>query len=282
MRIIHSVKEMQETADDLRKEKRIGFVPTMGYLHEGHLSLVQKARELADSVVVSIFVNPIQFGPQEDLSRYPRDFERDKQLLEGEGTDIIFFPTAEEMYPSRYSTYVEVKGLSNRLCGLKREGHFLGVATVVAKLINAVKPTVAIFGQKDFQQLKVIERMVRDLNMDVEIVGCPTFREKDGLAMSSRNTYLTAEERQKALLLSKSIERVKDLFQEGVRKVFVLREEAAKVLSSTPGIEVEYVSICDPETLDDIDHIDKSALYALAVRIGKTRLIDNVLLTENT
>ena len=219
MKIIRTVKEMQETSDTFRKEgKTIGFVPTMGYLHEGHLALVRKARELADVVVASIFVNPIQFGPKEDLTRYPRDFERDRALLEQELTDALYFPDVPEMYPQGYSTYVEVKELEDHLCGLSRKGHFGGVATVVAKLFNAVKPHFAVFGQKDYQQLKVIQRMVKDLNMDIEIIGYPTVREEGGLAMSSRNAYLSADEREKALLIHASMKKVEELFRGGERK----------------------------------------------------------------
>ncbi|MDD5245388.1 MAG: pantoate--beta-alanine ligase, partial [Syntrophorhabdaceae bacterium] len=195
MKTITTVKEMQAVSDQLRKDKKIAFVPTMGYLHEGHLALVRKARELGDIVAASIFVNPTQFGPKEDLAKYPRNFDRDAQLLDREKTDIIFYPDAREMYPEGYSTYIEVRKLQDHLCGKTRAGHFTGVATVVAKLFNIVKPHFAIFGQKDYQQLKVIERMVRDLNMDIEIVPYPTVRESDGLAMSSRNTYLSPEER---------------------------------------------------------------------------------------
>lgn len=280
MKIIESVKEMQEVAEDLRTTKKIGFVPTMGYLHEGHLALVKKARDLAQIVVASIFVNPIQFGPNEDFARYPRDFDRDRKLLEQEGTDIIFCPTAVEMYPEHYSTYIQVRGLENHLCGLSREGHFIGVATVVAKLFNCVKPHVAVFGQKDYQQLKVIQRMVRDLNMDLEVIGSPTVREKDGLAMSSRNTYLSPEERQRSLAVYRSVRRVEDLYREGTRDAAELKRQATEILTSAGGIDIEYVSISDAETLDELDEISGGAVYAVAVRCGKTRLIDNTILAE--
>jgi pantoate--beta-alanine ligase len=282
MRVIATVKAMQQTAEGLRKEKRVALVPTMGYLHEGHLSLVRQARDAADIVVASIFVNPIQFGPKEDLSRYPRDFERDAALLQQQKTDIIFCPDADEMYPPGYSTYIQVRGLEDHLCGLTREGHFTGVATVVAKLFNAVKPHLALFGQKDYQQLKVIERMVRDLNMDIEIIGCPTVREKDGLAMSSRNTYLSAPEREKALLLSVALNRVGELFGQGERSASVLKKEAGRVLTSEGGVDVEYVTICDAETLEDVKRIDRKAVLAIAARVGRTRLIDNTVLTDNS
>ena len=281
MRIIRTVKEMQEASDVFRKEgKKIGFVPTMGYLHEGHLALARKARELADVAVASIFVNPIQFGPKEDLARYPRDFERDRALLERELTDVIYFPDAAEMYPQGYSTYVEVRELPDHLCGLSRKDHFGGVATVVAKLFNAVKPHLAIFGQKDYQQLKVIQRMVRDLNMDIEIIGYPTVREEEGLAMSSRNAYLSADEREKALLIQASMKRVEKLFKEGERKARVLEGEARRVLTSKDGIDIEYVTLCDPETFHGLEEVGTSALLAIAAKVGKTRLIDNTVLTE--
>jgi len=280
MKIVNSVSEMQKLSDELRKTGRIGFVPTMGYLHDGHLSLVKKARELGDITVVSIFVNPIQFGPQEDLAKYPRDFKRDAALLEKEKTDIIFHPFTEEMYSHDFSTFVEVKELQDHLCGKTRIGHFLGVATVVAKLFNIVKPHFAVFGQKDFQQLLVIQKMVRDLNMDIEIIGHPTIREKDGLAMSSRNTYLSKAEREKALLISASLKKAEKLFLEGERNAAVLRQEVESILHQKEGINIEYVNICDTRTLQDVDTIRSAAVLAIACRIGKTRLIDNTILTE--
>ncbi|MDD3978353.1 MAG: pantoate--beta-alanine ligase [Methanomicrobium sp.] len=280
MRIIKTVKEMQEVADELRKDKKIGFVPTMGYLHEGHLALVKKAREISDVVIASIFVNPTQFGPSEDLARYPRDFERDRKLLEQEKTDIIFSPDVNEMYPLEYSTYVQVRGLEDYLCGRTRTGHFIGVATVVAKLFNIVKPHFSVFGQKDYQQLKIIERMVRDLNMDLEIVPYPTVREPDGLAMSSRNTYLSPDEREKALLIYAAMKRVESLFKCGERDLSVLVKVVKQILSSKEGIEIEYITLSDAETLVEIEKIEKKAVLAIACRIGRTRLIDNTILTE--
>jgi len=271
---------MQRTADELRKNKTIGFVPTMGYLHEGHLALVRAARKLADVAVVSIFVNPIQFGPSEDLSRYPRDFDRDAKLLEQENTDIIFYPDDGEMYEKNFSTYVEVKKLENHLCGKSRIGHFTGVATVVTKLFNIVKPHYAVFGQKDYQQLMVIERMVRDLSQDVEIVPHPTVREPDGLAMSSRNSYLSADERRKALLISASLRHAEELFRTGVRDAGTIRAAVDATLHNEDGIDVEYIDICDATTLEDIPVMNKKAVLAIACRIGKTRLIDNTILTE--
>ncbi|MBA4419252.1 MAG: pantoate--beta-alanine ligase [Syntrophus sp. (in: bacteria)] len=280
MRVVKTVREMQALSETLRKEKRIGFVPTMGYLHEGHLALVRKAREISDIVVVSIFVNPMQFGPAEDLSRYPRDFERDAQLLETEKTDIIFFPEAGDVYPEGYSTQVEVKGLEDYLCGKTRTGHFVGVATVVNKLFNIVKPHYAVFGQKDYQQLKIIEKMVRDLNMDLEVVPYPTIREAGGLAMSSRNTYLSPEEREKALLIYASMKKAEELFVRGERNASIIREEVRKVLSLKEGINIEYISISHADTLKELEEIPGKALLAIACRVGKTRLIDNTTLME--
>jgi pantoate--beta-alanine ligase len=280
MRIITSVNEMQAIAEDLRKSQIIGFVPTMGYLHEGHLALVRKARSTGDVVVVSIFVNPTQFGPTEDLARYPRDFERDRALLEKEKTDIIFLPDRDEVYPPRYSTYVQVKDLEDHLCGKVRQGHFVGVATVVAKLFLMVKPNFAVFGQKDYQQLKIIERMVRDLNMDVRIVAHHTVREPDGLAMSSRNSYLTADERKRALAIHASLGRAEEVFRSGERDAATLKKAVIEVLTSGGGLDVEYVNICDAETLEDIAKVAGKALLAIACRVGVTRLIDNTILME--
>jgi len=281
MKIIKTVKEMQGWSDGIRGTRRIGIVPTMGYLHEGHLSLVRKARELGDVTVVSVFVNPMQFGPEEDLVTYPRDFNRDSEMLEKEKTDIIFYPEAQDMYPQRYTTIIQVRGLEDHLCGKTRIGHFIGVATVVAKLFNIVKPHFAVFGQKDYQQLKIIERMTKDLNMDVKIVPCPTVREQDGLAMSSRNTYLSQEERKKALLIYKSIGTVETLFRQGEHHAPTLIEKAKEILGSEAGMDIEYVSICDKDTLEDIDEIKESALLAIACRVGRTRLIDNTILMED-
>lgn len=280
MKIVNSITEMQHLSDEIRKNKRIGFVPTMGYLHEGHLALVRKAKELGDVTIASIFVNPIQFGPKEDLAKYPRDLERDSALLEKEKTDIIFHPQAEDMYLPDFSTYVEVKRLQDFLCGKTRAGHFIGVATVVTKLFNIVKPHFAVFGRKDFQQLVVIEKMVRDLNMDIEIIGHPTVREKDGLAMSSRNTYLSETERKKALLISASLRKAERLFLEGERKSASLRSEVEAVLHQEEGIDIEYIDICDARTLEELGVIKGRAVLAIACRIGRTRLIDNIILSE--
>jgi len=279
MEIIRKVKEMQEISDRLRHEgKKIGFVPTMGYLHEGHLSLVRKARVLSDAVVVSIFVNPTQFGPGEDFERYPRDEEGDKVKLEAEDVDFLFIPEAGEMYPSGYQTHVEVTEVSKGLCGDFRPGHFRGVATVVAKLFNIVKPQVAVFGEKDYQQLLVIKRMVRDLNFDIEILSGTLIREEDGLAMSSRNAYLSPEGRQKALSLYRSLLKGKELYETGEKDASVLVKAVQESVESTAGIVLQYVEIRDAETLDRIERVGKPSVIAVAALIDSVRLIDNMIL----
>lgn len=279
MEIITDIPSMKARAEELRaRGKRIGFVPTMGYFHEGHLALMRKARELSDVVVVSIFVNPIQFGPQEDFARYPRDLERDRRLAQAQGVDILFVPSAEEMYPPGFQTYVEVTELSRPLCGARRPGHFRGVCTVVLKLFHIVKPHLAVFGEKDYQQLKVIQRMVRDLDLEVEIVPHPTVREPDGLAMSSRNVYLRPEEREAALSLYRALELARKRVAEGVRETRVLRREIEEFIRSHPYTRIDYVEFRDPETLEERERIDRATLLALAVFVGKARLIDNTIL----
>jgi len=279
MEIIKEIEVMNKKAEEWRKNgKIIAFVPTMGYFHEGHLSLFRIARKKGDILVVSIFVNPIQFGPTEDFKSYPRDLERDKSLAEKEKVDVLFVPSEKDMYPEGYQTFVEVTKLTNHLCGLSRPGHFKGVTTVVAKLFNIVKPHIAFFGFKDYQQYLVIKRMVKDLNFSIEIVGCPIVREPDGLAMSSRNTYLTPEQRKSALSLFKGLKLAQEMIDKGERNVKVIINAVSKLIESHPYTEIDYVKICDPETLEDLDKIDKKALLALAVKIGKARLIDNTLL----
>jgi pantoate--beta-alanine ligase len=279
MEVIESVARMQSRAEELRLEGRtIGFVPTMGFLHEGHLELMRVARRLAEKVIVSIFVNPTQFGPNEDFEKYPRDREGDLAKVESVPVDIAFLPTVSEMYPEGARTTVSVKGLTEHLCGLSRPGHFDGVTTVVAKLFNITKPHVAVFGQKDYQQLAVISRMVADLNMDLEIVGVPTVREQDGLAMSSRNAYLSKEERLSALCLKKALDRAASLFASGERDPKRLRLEMEGIIRAHPFTDIDYVSVCDPVTLEELNEPKATALAALAVRVGKTRLIDNCLL----
>lgn len=281
MIVVEKIIEMKKISESVRKEKRVGFVPTMGFLHDGHLSLVRKSKEMTDFTVVSIFVNPTQFGPNEDYERYPRDIARDKALLEKEGIDVLFFPKVEEMYPKGYKTFVRVIQMEDYLCGRVRKGHFQGVATVVTKLFNIVKPHLAFFGMKDYQQLKIIETMVRDLNMDVEIVPCPTVREEDGLAMSSRNSYLKPEERKKATNIYKALMRGRELFVNGERDSAKILKEVKEFLSKVEGLEIEYANIVHPETLEDVEKIADSAVLATAVRIGSTRLIDNVILKED-
>lgn len=271
---------MQTLADRVRTEgKKIGLVPTMGYLHEGHLSLLRAARKGSHLVVMSLFVNPAQFGPNEDYQTYPRDFERDCALAGSEGTDIIFTPTATDMYPKGYTTWVEVAGLSDKLCGRSRPGHFRGVATIVTKLFNIVKPHKAFFGQKDAQQTVIIQRMVQDLNIDVEIEVLPTVREADGLALSSRNVYLTEQERQAALILSRALEVAKKLIQHGERTSAIILSKMKELISQEPLVGVDYVAITDLSTLEDLEKIDSEALIALAAKIGKTRLIDNCIVS---
>ncbi len=277
MRVIKSVKEMQAISRSyFRTGKEVGFVPTMGYLHEGHLSLVRRAREENDIVVVSIFVNPTQFGPNEDYERYPRDEARDRELLKAEGVDYLFLPSVEEMYPKGYSTFVEVEGLTEGLCGARRPGHFRGVVTVVTKLLNIVQPTRAYFGEKDYQQLQVIKRLVKDLNIPVEIVGCPIVREKDGLAMSSRNTYLSSEERESALSLYRGLKLAEELFEKGERNPEVIKERVREYILSHPHVKkIDYVEIVDPESLKPVNEVKEGDVIALAVFVGNTRLIDN-------
>jgi len=269
---------MQELCLALRASgKSIGFVPTMGYFHEGHLSLMRRAREENDIVVVSIFVNPLQFGPGEDFERYPRDEERDLRLAGDVGVDYAFIPAVEDFYPEDFSTYVEVTGITDGLCGRHRPGHFRGVTTVVAKLFNVVQPTRAYFGKKDYQQLKVIERMVRDLNMPIEIVPCPTVREPDGLAMSSRNEYLSQQERESALSLYRSLKLAEQMVKSGERNPETLIRAMRDLIESQPHVrKIDYIEVVDPETLEPLEEIKGRALIALAVWVGRARLIDNL------
>ncbi|MBN1827977.1 MAG: pantoate--beta-alanine ligase [Deltaproteobacteria bacterium] len=281
MEIIAVAREMQRRSDLKRmKGKRIAFVPTMGYLHEGHLNLMREGRSISDDLVVSIFVNPTQFGPNEDLAKYPRDFERDRRLCESVGVDVIFTPSPEEMYPLLFQTYVSVEGVTKNLCGLSRPGHFRGVATVCAKLFNIVKPHAAVFGKKDFQQFVTIRRMAEDLNLDVEIVGMTTTREPDGLAMSSRNTYLKTEERKSALSLYRSLLLAQDLYDKGERRAAVIIDRVAAFIESHPATAIDYVKICDAAAMEDIEFIDGDGVIALAVKVGATRLIDNHVFGE--
>ncbi len=277
--IIESVNEMQQCADELRRRgKRIAFVPTMGFLHEGHLSLMRAGRQLADTLVVSIFVNPAQFGPGEDFDTYPRDLDRDLDLCRREKVDVVFTPSRPEMYPEYYQTSVQLATLPKHLCGLSRPVFFTGVATVVAKLFNMVKPHIAVFGEKDYQQLLVIRRMVKDLNMDIEIVGSPLIREPDGLAMSSRNNYLTAQQRPAALSLNEALTNAHQMIDSGTRESTPIVSAAQKIIDTHAENEIDYISICDLLTLEGVETIDRPVLMALAVRVGGIRLIDNSIL----
>jgi len=282
MRIIRNIAEMTGWSQAERQRgHRIAFVPTMGALHEGHLSLVRDAGMRADRVVVSIFVNPTQFAPAEDFAAYPRNFARDKALLKAETIDVLFHPAAEDIYPPGNQTYVEVKQLGNVLCGAQRPGHFQGVATVVTKLFNVIRPDVAIFGEKDYQQLQVIRRLVRDLLMDIEIVGHPIVRESDGVAMSSRNAYLNVEQRKAARCLSRSLQRAECLVCQGQAAAKTIVEAVVAELHDEPLAVLDYVAICDVETLEPLEQIHDSALLALAVTIGTARLIDNKILLRS-
>jgi len=272
-----------ESIEDLRMERKglaypVGFVPTMGYLHEGHLSLVHRARVECGSVIVSIYVNPTQFGPWEDLAKYPRDLQRDLRLLEAEGVDLIWTPSDETMYPDGYQTWVEVEKITKVLEGAIREGHFRGVATVVSKLFNATLPEKAYFGQKDAQQAVVIRRMTRDLNFPIEIVVCPTVREPDGLAMSSRNIYLNPEERKAAVILSQGLLKAVEAFKNGEDEAAQLRKAVIETIASESKVNVQYISCADPDTLQEQEGKVNRALISLAAMVGKTRLIDNVIL----
>jgi len=274
MDVVRTISEMRALRRSLNGT--VGFVPTMGYLHRGHLALVKQARQENSTVVASIYVNPTQFGPEEDFAAYPRDLDRDLSLLQGEGTDIVFVPSDGEMYPARFCTWVNVDKVTDRLEGAFRPGHFKGVATVVAKLFNIVEPTRAYFGQKDAQQVVIIKRMVADLNMNVEVVVVPTVRESDGLAMSSRNIYLNPEERKAATILFKALTLAQQLRRAGEKDAGKIRDRMALLIQKEPLAQIDYVSIADSETLEELSRIDRPAVASLAVRIGKTRLIDNM------
>jgi pantoate--beta-alanine ligase len=296
LKLAHTIREMRAFSRDTRRRgARLGLVPTMGALHEGHLSLVRAAKAKSDVVAVSIFVNPTQFGPNEDLTRYPRNLESDCAMLEREGVDLVFAPSAEEMYPRETApllakdarngapsgsgvTWVTVEGLSDRLCGKSRPGHFRGVATVVAKLLNIVEPDLAFFGQKDAAQVAVIKRMVRDLNIPVAIEVCPIVRESDGLALSSRNAYLSPDDRKMALVLHASLQRAQKLFDDGERDAAKIASEAKKAFVWQPATRLDYFEIVDPDDLLPVETINKQSLVAVAAFVGDTRLIDNILL----
>jgi len=276
MKIIRSIDEMATWSNNVRRSgKSLALVPTMGFFHEGHLSLMRLASQQADFVVVSLFVNPTQFGPQEDLSRYPRDFDRDAELARNEKIDVLFIPSVEEMYSANHQTEVQVLHLTDGLCGKSRPGHFNGVTTVVAKFFNIILPHCAIFGEKDYQQLVVIRRMVRDLNYDIKIVAHPIVRDRDGLAMSSRNSYLSQTERQSALCLCRSLQLARERVSAGVIDARRLIELIASHLSSYDQVTIEYISLVDQESLNEIDTVDEDSVLALAVKVGDIRLIDN-------
>jgi pantoate--beta-alanine ligase len=278
MKVINKINQMKKYVERAKKTgKTIGFVPTMGYLHEGHLSLMRRARKENDLLIVSIFVNPAQFGEGEDYNEYPRDLKRDKKLAREVGTDVIFAPSVREMYPRGYSTFVQEEKLSGHLCGLSRPLFFRGVTTVVTKLFNIVGPTRAYFGEKDSQQLLIIKRMVKDLNLNVKIVSLPLIREKDGLALSSRNFYLNSKERSSSLILYKSLEKARKLIESGERNSRKIISQMEKMIREEKLTKIDYLKICDPETLEDVQRIKGRTLIALALWIGKTRLIDNMI-----
>jgi pantoate--beta-alanine ligase len=281
MKICSTIPEVRAACRAVRASgKRLGLVPTMGALHEGHLSLVRAAKAQCDAVAVSIFVNPTQFGPKEDLAKYPHPFDRDCQLLEKEDAEIVFAPPVEEIYPNSNGqvTWVLVEGLSERLDGRSRPGHFRGVTTIVSKLFHMLEPEAAFFGQKDAAQLAVIRRMVRDLNFAVEIVACPIVREPDGLAMSSRNAYLDGEERNRALVLQRSLQETRQRFQAGERIAANLISAAKEVIRREPQVTLDYFEIVDPDTLDAVEQVSQETLVAVAAYVGSTRLIDNIVL----
>jgi pantoate--beta-alanine ligase len=281
MKIIQSVKEMQAFSRQLRQTgQTISFVPTMGYLHEGHLQLLREGRLRGDCLVLSIYVNPTQFGVGEDFEKYPRDFDKDSKMAASVGVDVVFCPEGSDMYPKHYQTFISVEEVTQNLCGLTRQGHFRGVATVCCKLFNIVKPQVAIFGKKDFQQLVVIRRMVHDLNLDLEIIGQSTVREVDGLALSSRNMYLQDKEREAALSLSQSLLLAKRLYDKGERDAARILQAVRDCLAKNPLVQLEYAKICNVVTLKDLADLEQEAFLAVAAKVGRTRLIDNYVFGE--
>jgi len=277
MRLIRKIDEMRKYVRERKNKKLIGFVPTMGYLHEGHLSLIRKARRECDEVIVSIFVNPTQFGRGEDYHSYPRDLKRDIALSEKEKVDVIFAPSVEEMYPEGYSTFVQVEGrLSSVLEGASRPGHFRGVCTVLVKLFNIISPDISFFGEKDFQQALIVKKMVEDLNIDTRIVLLPTVREEDGLAMSSRNSYFNKEERKAAIILYRSLKKAKEWIDQGERNSFRIIQKMKDFIAKEPLARIDYIAIVDSKSLEEVEQVERGNLIALAVYIGKVRLIDNM------
>jgi len=279
MRVIKDIPQMQKIAEDLRQQKKtIGFVPTMGFLHKGHLSLINQSKKIADVTVVSIYVNPTQFSPNEDFDKYPRDFKRDKLLCEMAGVDIVFYPDHERMYLSNHFTYVITDQLASKLCGKSRPTHFRGVTTIVAKLFNIVKPHYAFFGQKDAQQCFIIQRMVNDLNFDVQIIIAPTKREPDGLAMSSRNKYLSSQHRKDAAIIYSSLKKAGELIQSGIKQSKLIMDSIHNNLQSVPDLKIDYVSIVNMNNLEPVENITEQTLIAVAAYFGSTRLIDNIII----
>ncbi len=278
--IFRTTSQMRRFSSDLRRSRKtIAFVPTMGFLHQGHLSLMEKGKSLADRLVVSLFVNPTQFGPNEDLAAYPKDEARDLDMTRETGVDAVFIPDVQQIYPAGHQTVVSLKFLSGHLCGLSRPGHFDGVATVVTKLLGIVRPHVAVFGEKDFQQLAIIRQMVKDLEMGIDIVGAPIVRETDGLAMSSRNMYLTSDQRNSATCLYQALMASRQLVKQGVTSAEAIARSAAASIRAVPETTIDYIAICDPQTLEDVPVVSGPVLMALAVNVGKPRLIDNMMLT---
>lgn len=278
MIIVNRIEDVRNTVKEWKKQGlSVGFVPTMGYLHDGHQSLIKKAYEENDKIVVSIFVNPMQFGPTEDLDTYPRDLERDSKICKDAGANLIFHPEDKEMYKNDFLTFVDMNGLTEGLCAKSRPIHFRGVCTVVTKLLNIVYPDRIYFGQKDAQQLAIIKRMVRDLNIDVEVIGCPIVREEDGLARSSRNVYLSTEERKAATILNKSLSKAKTLIENGEKSSEVIINQIKETINSEPLARIDYVEVVDSLSMEKVKYIEKSVLVAMAVYIGKTRLIDNFI-----
>jgi pantoate--beta-alanine ligase len=280
IKLIKTIKEMHSFSSRERGlGKIISFVPTMGFLHEGHLSLMRIGKERSDTLVISIFVNPSQFGPGEDFEAYPRDLDKDLELIKQIGADAVFNPERDELCDERFQTHVQLEKLPDHLCGITRPVHFRGVATIVSKLFNIVKPHIALFGEKDFQQVAVIRQMVKDLNFDIDIVSAPTIREVDGLAMSSRNTYLNPEQRLSAISLYSCLQKAQELVNKGQKEVKIIVAAATELINSFPDTDIDYISICDPETLDSVNTVKGPTLMALAVNVGETRLIDNIILT---
>ncbi|MFW6131800.1 MAG: pantoate--beta-alanine ligase [Candidatus Aminicenantaceae bacterium] len=279
MKTIKTIELMQNEIKKIKsQQKTVGFVPTMGNLHEGHLSLIRKCLKIADVTVVSIFVNPTQFGPGEDFKQYPRNIEKDSEILSREGIDYLFYPDSKEMYPEDYKTYVKVHDLQDKLCGQFRTGHFKGVCTIVLKLFNIINPDISFFGQKDAQQAVIIKQMVKDLNLNIKIHVLPIIREKDGLALSSRNKYLNKEERQAALVLSKSLKKARNLIDNGEKKSSLIINKMGKIIETEPLARIDYIDIVNLETLNSVDRINNQILIALAVFVGKVRLIDNTII----